>query len=74
MTSKLITVATFPDLASAGLAKSILEENDIYAFLPNESFIGIRPNFAPAFDGVQIQVQEDVSERAIALLAEHFGD
>lgn len=45
MTSRLVTIATFSDLASAGLAKSILKENGIYAFLPNESLIGIRPVF-----------------------------
>lgn len=34
---ELITLAVFPDAMSAGFFKSLLEEEDIYAFIQNES-------------------------------------
>ena len=71
MADELVTVASYPDLTSAQLYQSLLQENDIPAFLPEENTVGAGdPAFGVAIPEVRLQVPIRDVARAQALLAE----
>jgi len=72
MQNELVTIARFADLPSAGLARSILESEGIYAFIPNEMTIGLRRPHMVLFDGLELQVSVASADRAVALLREKY--
>lgn len=70
-THRMITIASFPDLPSAYLARSLLEASGIPCFLANEYLIGVQWGYAPAVGGVELAVHEQNRQEALALLAEN---
>jgi hypothetical protein len=64
---ELVTVATFPDVAEAELAKERLESEGINAFVPDALAGGVMPYLAQS-TGVRVQVKADDAERAREVL------
>lgn len=62
------TVGNFPDLASAQLAKSLLEAEGIEALIPDEYLAGVDWRMGTAIQGIRLQVGDDDAEEARALL------
>ena len=62
-------VATFPDLASAELARSILEAQDIPALIPDSNIAGMDWRLGTAIGGVRLQVDEQHFEAASKVLS-----
>lgn len=73
MANRLVTLATFDTIAQAHVAKGELEAIGVRAFLTDEETVGMLWHFANALGGVKIQIAEEDSERAVALLRERFG-
>src|SRR5262249_42074332 len=65
----LVTVASFPDVAEAELAKERLEIEGIRAFVVGAQTAGVMPYLASATGGVRVQVQPKDIERAKEILA-----
>jgi hypothetical protein len=62
----LVTIATFPDLAEAELAKERLENEGVQAFVLHENSAGIMPYVNAA--GVQLQVKDTDAAKAKEIL------
>ena len=62
-------VATFPDLASAELAKSVLEAQEIPALIPDSNLAGMDWRLGTALGGVRLQVDEQHLEEASEVLS-----
>jgi hypothetical protein len=63
---QLVTIATFGDVTEAHMAKNLLEDEGIEAFVADEFAVrgrGIRPAGSP-----KLQVAEEQAERATQLL------
>jgi len=65
---ELVTVATFPDVAEAELAKERLELEGIRAFVIDAQAAGVMPYLAGAMGGVRVQVEPKDVERAREIL------
>jgi hypothetical protein len=61
-------IATFPDLASAEVAKSVLEARDIPAWIPDANLAGLDWRMGTAIGGVRLQVDDQHAEAAAELL------
>lgn len=68
MQSELIPIARFSNLPAAGLAKSILEAEGIYSFIPNETIIGLRRPFMGMINGIELRVPANCAQQAIEIL------
>jgi len=68
MPSELVTVASFRDIPSAGLAQSILESEGINCFLDNQFTVGVNWLYSNALGGVKLKVNKSNAEKAIELL------
>ncbi len=68
MSQRLITIAQYRDLPTAGLAQSTLESAGIICFLDNQFMIGINWLYSNALGGVKLQVLETDVEQALKLL------
>lgn len=64
----LVTVASFPDVAEAELAKERLELEGIRAFVINGQIVGVMPFLTSATGGVRVQVEPRDAERAKEIL------
>jgi hypothetical protein len=64
---ELVTVATFPDVAEAELAKERLELEGIQAFVIDAQAGGVMPYIAQS-TGVRVQVPPEDLERAKEIL------
>lgn len=64
----MITVATCSNPAEAMLLKSLLEANDITAYVPDELTAQSAPHFSGS--GIRIQVDDQHAEAAQRILAE----
>lgn len=64
----LVTVALFPDVAEAELAKQRLELEGIRAFVIDGYAAGVMPYLANAIGGVRVQVDPRDLERAKEVL------
>jgi Putative prokaryotic signal transducing protein len=71
MSQRLITIAQYRDLPTAGLSQSILESAGITCFLDNQFMIGINWLYSNALGGVKLQVLEKDVEQALKLLKDH---
>ena len=69
----LTTVATFPELHQAELARSVLEANDIQVMLADDNVVGLHPLAGPAIGGVRLQVAEQDAEEARSILVSEDG-
>lgn len=65
----LVTVAAFPDVAEAELARERLELEGIRAFVVGAQTAGVMPYLAHASGGVHVQVEPKDIERAKEILA-----
>ena len=65
----LVTVASFPDVAEAELAKERLELEGIRAFVIDAQTAGVMPFLTSATGGVRVQVEPQDVERAKEILA-----
>jgi hypothetical protein len=65
----LITVASFPDVAEAELARERLELEGIRAFVIDAQTAGVMPFLTNAIGGVRVQVEPQDAERAKEILA-----
>lgn len=70
MSQKLITIAQYRDLPSAGLAKSRLESEGIECFLDNEFTIGVNWLYSNALGGVKLKVFESDAEEAKLIITD----
>ncbi len=61
-------IATYPDLVTAEMAKSILEAHDIPAWVPDSNLAGLDWRLGTALGGVRLQVDERHAEAAKELL------
>ena len=68
---KLITVANFYYLNEAYPFKTLLENEGIPCFLPDEQTMNALPFHGIALGGVRLQVEEEHAEKAIEMLKEH---
>ena len=73
MGKHLVTIATFDQPTPARLVKSVLDEAGILTTVSDETLAtdGVSSNAAGR---VKVQVLEKDAERAVAVLAEHFGN
>lgn len=64
----LVTVATFPDVAEAQLAKERLESEGVRAFVIDAQTAGVLPFLTPVSGGVRVQVASADEQRAREVL------
>jgi hypothetical protein len=64
----LVTIATFPDVPEAELAKERLQLEGIDAYVFAENTAGIMPYLNPATGGIRLQVEASDAERAKEIL------
>jgi hypothetical protein len=64
----LLTVASFPDVAEAELARERLENEGIRAFVVGAQTAGVMPYLVNALGGVRLQVAPKDIERAKEIL------
>jgi Putative prokaryotic signal transducing protein/SPOR domain len=64
----LVTVAAFPDVAEAQLARERLETEGIRAFVIDAQTAGVLPFLTPASGGVRVQVAPADEQRAREVL------
>lgn len=67
-TEDLVVVARFGTPAEAELAKEMLGNEGIVAFLGNELAVGVMPYLSSGLGGITLQVQDKDAARARALL------
>ena len=67
----MITIATCSNPAEAMLLKSILEANDITAYVPDELTAQSAPHFSGS--GIRVQVDDEQADAAKRLLEEAQG-
>jgi hypothetical protein len=65
---ELVTVASFPDVAEAQLARERLELEGIRAFVVDGQTAGVMPFLTNSTGGVRVQVSSDDVERAKEVL------
>jgi hypothetical protein len=65
---ELVTVATYPDVAEAQLAKERLELEGVRAFVIDAQTAGVMPFLASATGGVRVQVDARDATRAREIL------
>ena len=65
---ELVTVAAFPDVAEAELARERLELEGIQAFVADSQTVGTMPFLANATGGVRVQVDPRDADRAREIL------
>jgi hypothetical protein len=63
------TIAIYPDLISAQLARSLLEAEGIDTSIPDENIAGIDWQWSTALHGIRLQVAPNDVESATALLS-----
>ena len=65
----MITVAQCSSIDEALMLKSVLEGNGITAYVPDELTAQTAPPYMFAGSGVRVQVEDEVAETALALIA-----
>jgi hypothetical protein len=68
--AKLVTVKTFLDQPEAYIARSLLEQHGITAFLFNQNFVAVSWLSMFAVSGLRLMVVEEEAAQARAILAE----
>jgi len=66
----LVTVASFPDVAEAELARERLELDGVRAFVLDGQSAGVMPYLAGALGGVRVQVEPKDLPRAKEILGQ----
>src|SRR5580704_3096843 len=70
MSYRLATVATFWNPVEANLARNLLDEAGIRAFLADEQMVGMVWQLANAAGGIKLQVEDRDAEKAALVLAD----
>jgi hypothetical protein len=65
---ELVTVAAYPDVAEAELAKERLQLEGIQAFVVDAQTAGVMPFLASSTGGVRVQVDAEDAARAREIL------
>jgi hypothetical protein len=65
---ELVTVASYPDVAEAQLARERLETEGIRAFVIDAQTAGVMPFLTSSTGGVRVQVEPKDEERAREVL------
>ena len=73
MSSRLHTVASFDVAYKADLARNVLEEAGIPAYVVDREIVSMEWLLGAAVNGVKVQVTSEHAERAEAILEEKFG-
>jgi len=68
MENELVTVASFPDVAEAQLARERLELEGIRAFVMDAQTGGVMPFLTSSTGGIHVQVDPKDAERAREVL------
>ena len=68
--ARFVTVASFGEVPNAEIAKNIIEEAGIKAYLTDSELVTYEWLLSNAIGGVKVQVAEEDAERAYAALAE----
>ena len=68
MPDDLVTVATFTSLAESNIARNLLDEEGIPAFLADETTVAMAWHLTTAVGGVKLQVPNSQKEEAISAL------
>jgi hypothetical protein len=66
---RMKVIARFPDVSSAEMAKSMLEAQEIAAWIPDANLAGLDWRLGTAIGGVRLQVADEDVEAATELLA-----
>jgi hypothetical protein len=66
----MTTIATLYELSQAFLLRSMLEANNIPAFIPDENTIQTDWSLTHALGGIRVQVPDEFQEKAKSVLAE----
>ncbi len=74
MSYNLKTVARFENSGAANIAKNVLTEEGIAAFLASEAVVTALWHEGIAFGGIKLQVKEEDVDRAKQLLADRNGE
>ena len=69
----LITIASYREGYEAHIARSLLDEAGIAAFVSDEHLVSVNWLYSQALGGVKLQVPEEQAERALETLAEAWG-
>lgn len=64
----LVTVATFPDVPQAELARQRLEMEGVQAFVFDEQTVAVMPFMAGSLGGIRVQVSPDDEAKAREIL------
>ena len=70
----MTTIATLDNLTQAFLLRSMLEANDIPAFIPDENTIQTDWTLINAIGGIRVQVPDDFQEDAKLVLIDFNSD
>lgn len=73
MADRLVTIATFDQVAQAYIAKNALEAAGIQASITDEETVGMLWTISTAVGGVKVIVREEDAERAVAVLENELG-
>ena len=65
---ELTTVMTYSVQYEAEMARSLLEESGIEAYMADENLVGINALYGPAIGGIKLQVPADQAEKAREIL------
>ena len=68
---KIIVVATYEAVVEAHLAKGLLEEGGIPAFLRDETVSQLYPMFNSTLGGIKLCIMKKDEERAIRILSDN---
>ncbi len=68
---EIIVVAVYGTLAAAHIAKGMLEEDGIPAFLKDENMTQLYPMFNSPFGGIKLCIMRKDEERVIEILKDN---
>jgi hypothetical protein len=68
------TIANFPDVATAEMARSMLEAESIYATIPDAEMAGLGWHIGTALGGVRLQVPPEYAQSAAVILERRNAD
>lgn len=72
MRRKFVIAGEYYDHNKANMAKLLLEQNGIEAYLENQNLVGINPIYSFAVGGIRLTVSEEDKEYAIKVLEQNI--
>jgi hypothetical protein len=74
VSKRLVTIATFDQVAQARLAENALKDTGISAMISDENLVAMDWLLSSAVGGVKVQVWEEDVEKAVSVLETRFGE